>query len=249
MINREETLTQLTKLKLQGMANCYQATLSLAVHQQPSVHELIAQMVQQEQESRTNKRTKLFLQMSKLRYESVLQNVYCSSERNFTKEQLIQLSDCSFVTRSENILISGATGCGKSYLACALGRQACTFGFRTLYFGITRFVERILQSKLDGTFTKFLEQLRKTDLVIIDDFGMAPIDQTVRLALLQILEDRYENRATIIASQLPFEDWYDYISDATLADAIMDRLSVSAHKILLKGSSLRNKKNEKKMLI
>jgi len=109
---------------------------------------------------------------------------------------------------------------------------------------MTRFVERILQSRIDGTFTKLLEQLRKTDLIIIDDFGLVPLDQTIKLAILQILEDRYEKKATIIASQLPIDDWYDYLADATLADAIMDRLSSSAHKIFLKGNSLRNKKIE-----
>ena len=211
MINKEESLTLLRKLKLNGMASCYEATFSLAVHQQPSTHQLIAQMVQSEEGYRTNRTTQLYLRLSKLRYDSVLQNVYCNGERNFTKDNLLELSDCSFVERGENVIITGATGCGKSYLACALGRQACTMNYKTMYFGMTRLVERIIQSKIDGTFTKFLELLRKTDLIIIDDFGLVPIDQTVRLALLQILEDRYEKRAIIMASQLPLETWYDYL--------------------------------------
>jgi DNA replication protein DnaC len=244
MINKEETLHQLQQLKLQGMSDCYQSIIQLPVHQLPAIHEMLAQMVQSEHQSRMDKKTKFFLQTSKLRYDSVLQNIICSSERNFTKEQLLELSDCGFVKYAQNILITGATGCGKSYMACALGRQACTYGFKTQYFGMTRFVERILQSRIDGTFTKLLEQLRKTDLIIIDDFGLVPLDQTIKLAILQILEDRYEKKATIIASQLPIDDWYDYLADATLADAIMDRLSSSAHKIFLKGNSLRNKKIE-----
>lgn len=242
MINKEETLNQLKRLKLSGMCTFYQAFTSLAEQQQASTHEVIAQMVHAEERSRTDKKTKLYLSLSKLRYDSILQHVYCNAERNFTKDQMLELMDCNFIAQGKNILITGATGCGKSYLACALGRQACTLGYKTLYFGMTRFAEKIIQSKLDGTFLKLLEQLRKTDLIIIDDFGLIPMEQTLRLALLQILEDRYQNRATIVVSQLPFEDWYDYLSEPTIADAILDRLAAYAYKIFLKGESLRTKK-------
>jgi DNA replication protein DnaC len=247
MINKEETVAQLRKLKLRGMAECYSSYSALSDHQQPSIHELVAQMAFSEEQSRMDKKTRMYLQISKLRYNSTLQHIHCSEDRNFTKEQLFELSDCKFIARAQNVLITGATGCGKSYLACALGRQACTLGLKTLYFGMTRFVERIMQSKLDGTFAKLLETLNKTDLIIIDDFGLIPLDQTIRLALLQILEDRYGNKATIIASQLPFENWYDYLSDPTIADAILDRLTANSHKIILKGNSLRTSKYKKDM--
>jgi DNA replication protein DnaC len=158
----------------------------------------------------------------------------------------MRLADGLFIDRAENILITGATGCGKSYLACALGRQACSLGYRVIYFGMNRFLERIAQSKLDGTFIKMLNQIEKTHLLILDDFGLTPLDSISRLALLQVLEDRYERRSVIITSQLPVMKWYDFIGEPTLADAIMDRLAGNAHRIELKGESLRKKKPEKK---
>ena len=242
MLNKEETVSLLQKLKLHGMANLYESSIKLAINQQPTSHELIAQMAHAEENYRTEKRTRTYLRMSKLRYDCVLQHVYCNQERNLQKEQIVALSDCSFIMQAQNILITGATGCGKSYLACALGRQACTTGYRVLYFGMARFTERIIQAKLDGTFMKFIDQLNKIHLLIIDDFGLIPIDSKVRLALLQILEDRYQNKAIIIASQLETNKWYDYLKDNTLADAIMDRLSASANIIELEGDSLRRKK-------
>jgi len=242
MINIEETLLLLQKMKLQGMANTYKSAISLPQINDLSAHELIAQMTQAEQQFREDKRTEIYLKMSKLRYNSVLENVYCSTERNLSKDKLIELADCSFVVRSQNILITGATGCGKSYLACAIGRQACYLGYRAMYFSMLRLTQKLQQVKLDGTFTKFLDQLNKINLLIIDDFGLVPLNNDLVLSLLQILEDRYQQKSTIIASQLPFEKWYDYLNDKTLADAIMDRLATATHKIQLKGESLRHKK-------
>jgi DNA replication protein DnaC len=158
----------------------------------------------------------------------------------------MKLADGLFIDRAENILITGATGCGKSYLACAIGRQVCSLGYRVIYFGMNRFLEKVSQSKLDGTFIKMLNQIEKTHLLIFDDFGLTPLDNISRLALLQILEDRYGKKSIIITSQLPVVKWYDFIAEPTLADAIMDRLAVNAHRIELKGESLRKKKSEKK---
>jgi len=242
MINTEETVSLLQKLKLQGMANVYKSAVSMPQAATLSAHELVAQMVQSEQQFRENKRTEMYLKMSKLRYNTVLENVYCSTERNLEKDKIIELADCSFIARAQNILITGATGCGKSYLACAIGRQACFMGYKAMYWGMMRLTEKIQQTKIEGTFAKFLDQLNKINLLIIDDFGLVPINNDLLLTILQILEDRYQQKSTIIASQLPFEKWYDYLGDKTLADAIMDRLATAAHKIQLKGDSLRNKK-------
>ncbi len=154
------------------------------------------------------------------------------------------LADCAYLDRGENVLITGATGCGKSYLACALGNNACVNGYRTLYFNMNRFTEQIALAKTDGTLIKWMDRLKKAKLIIFDDFGLQPITHQVKLILLQILEDRYENAATIICSQLPVSKWHQYFNEPTLADAILDRIVPKAHRIELKGKSLRKPINQ-----
>lgn len=242
-MNTQETLQALQHLKLHGMAKRYQAVLEQPVHQQPDGHSLLAMMAEAEDLYRTHQRTQLYLRLSKLRYHAVPEQVHCSADRGLTKEQLITLCDGMFITQGENVLISGATGCGKSYLACALGRQACIHGFRTLYYSMNRFIEALAIAKLDGSYIKWLNAIAKTPVLILDDFGLQPLDHQIKLALLQILEDRYAKGATIITSQLPVNRWHEYINDPTLADAILDRLTASAHRIDLKGKSMRIRKN------
>jgi DNA replication protein DnaC len=241
-MNTQITLDHLVQLKLHGMSRAYQAMLSMPLQNQPSLNQFMARLAEAEIQDRAQKKTEMFLLQSKLRYNAVLEQVYCNANRNLEREKLMTIADCSFIERSENLLITGATGCGKSYLACAIGRQACFLGYRTLYFGMNRFLERISSSKLDGTYVKLLNQIEKTHLVILDDFGLHPLDGITRLALLQILEDRYGKKSVIITSQLPVSKYYEYIGESTIADAIMDRLSVNAHRFELKGESLRKKK-------
>ena len=240
-MNTTATLEQLKELKLQGMARSYEAILQLPVNQHPEGHLLLAQLAQAERQNRTQYKTKMFLKLSKLRYAGSLEEISFTNQRNLSKEQILQLADCSYIDRSENILISGATGAGKSFLACALGHQACVMGYKTLYLNLNRFTEKIMLAKLDGSFVKLLNQLDRASLLILDDFGLAPMDQNTRLALLQILEDRYNKKSIIIASQLPVSKWHEYIAEPTLADAIMDRLMANAHRFELKGESMRKK--------
>lgn len=243
-MNHQLTLDQLNKLRLHGMADSYQGVISLPVQEQPSIHPFIARLTEAEAQHRVNLKTKLLLKQSKLRYNAVLEQVYCNTSRNLTQESMLSISDCGFIERSENILITGATGCGKSFISCAIGRQACSFGYKTLYLGMTRFLEKISMSKLDGTYIKMLNQIDKVHLLILDDFGLHPMDKITRLALLQILEDRYGKKSTLISSQLPVDKWHSYIGESTVADAIMDRLAGNAHRFDLKGDSLRKKKTE-----
>lgn len=244
-MNNQVSLEKLKELKLTGMAKAYEAILTMPVHEQPGYPIVVNRLIEAEQLYRQQKRTDMYLRLSKLRYNAVIEQVTCSTARNLTTDQLTAISDCIFIDRAENVLITGATGCGKSYLACALGRQACSLGYRVYYFGMSRLMEKITLSKVDGTYIKLMNNIAKTDLFILDDFGLHPLDTITRLALLQILEDRYGLKSTIIVSQLPTANWHDYIAEPTLADAILDRLFANAHRFDLKGDSLRVKSNKK----
>ena len=238
-MNTNSTLEQLKQLKLTGMAQAYQGLITMPLQDQFTLHEAIARLAEAEIQQRSQHRTQMYLKLSKLRYNALIEHLHCSPARNFTKEQLAVLADCSFIEQAKNVLITGATGSGKSYLACALGRQACTMGFKVLYLGMTRFLEKVAQARLDGTYVKLLNQLEKAHLIVLDDFGLHQMDNNTRLSLLQILEDRYAKKPVIVTSQLPVGSWFEYLSEPTLADAIMDRLSANAHHIELKGESLR----------
>jgi DNA replication protein DnaC len=241
-MNSTQTIDQLQQLRLQGMAHFYQSQLEMPVHQQLEAHELIAGMTQAEMLTRSNERTAYYLKLAKLRLSALPESVECSATRNLSKQQWGKLLEGSYIQQAEPVLITGPTGCGKSYLACALAHQACLLGYRTLYFNMNRFIEKVTLAKLDGTYLKQLNHWERTPLIILDDFGLQPLDQQIRLAILQLIEDRYAKKSIIITSQLPVAKWHEFINEPTLADAIMDRLTAKAHRIELKGESMRKKK-------
>jgi DNA replication protein DnaC len=240
-MNRQITLDRLHELKLTGMERVYRSMAGIQPADEPSTDELVARLAEAEYLERTQKRMQHLMRQSKLRYDATLEHVYCSKERNFSRDQQINLANCSFILRAENILVTGATGTGKSWIICAIGRQACNMGYKTIYLPMNRFLEKMALARIQGTLLKLLDQLQKMQLVIFDDFGLQPLTDDAKLAMLQILEDRYGQKATIVASQLPVEKWHTYINQPTMADAICDRLAANAIRIDLKGESLRKK--------
>lgn len=245
-MNYQATVDHLHRLRLDGMAHAYAATLQLPAQQQPNAHELLATLTEAEVHHRQHRKSQLYLTLSKLRFDAVLPEVHCSSDRNLSTDQLALLASGNFIRQAQNLLVTGATGCGKSFFVCALGRHACQMGYKTLYLNMNRFIEKVAAAKLDGTYVKLLNQLEKIPLIILDDFGLQPLDQNLRLALLQILEDRYGKRPILVASQLPVADWYNYLGEPTLADAILDRLTANAHRVELKGHSMRQGSESKR---
>ena len=241
----QTTISLLKELGLHGMSESFDDMMKLPSQRLPALDRAVEKMVQTEVCTRDKKLTEKLLKAAKLRYKVFIEDIICSTERNLTESQLAEVADCNFVRRGDNLLITGLTGCGKSYLACALGNQACTLGLSTLFLSMNHFADELTKARLEGTYQKLIKKLDKKDLLILDDFGLQPLTPEARLALLTLLEDRYEEKSVIITSQLPLDRWYDYIAEPTLADAIMDRLINSSEHIELKGETLRHNRRRK----
>jgi DNA replication protein DnaC len=233
------TLQTIRALRLTGMADRCEAINGLPQHQRPQLEVLLAQLLEAEELYRNHRRSTLSIKNARFRYQASLREINFTDGRNLTKETITALSDCSFIDRGEYIIITGATGCGKSFLASAIGYQACSLNKKVAYFSLPKLLGKIKTDKIDGAFRKETERIESKHLLILDDWGLTPLDTQSRLALLQIIEDRHNKYATIITSQLPVTAWYQYIGDDTIADAILDRIIHQAHRIDLKGESLR----------
>lgn len=238
-MSQNVTINQMNSMKLFGMAQAYRNLLESAQQQDLHPDELTSLLVQAEWEDRQNKKITRLYASAKFRYRASVEEIDFTVNRGLDKALMLRLSDMSFIKRKENLLITGATGSGKSYIASALGNQACMNGFKTLYFNATKLFPRLKMLKADGSYMKELNRIEKQDLLVLDDFGLQPLDAQARMALLEIIEDRHDRASTIIASQIPVEKWHDTIGDGSIADAILDRIVHKAHRIQLSGQSLR----------
>jgi DNA replication protein DnaC len=232
---------KMAALKLHGMLRTYQTMLDSRQHHDLTNDEFLNTLIQAEWEDKENKKINRHLRLAKFRYGASIEELNFTTARGLDKTQVLRLADGSFIQNKENLLITGATGVGKSYLASALGHQACQLGYRTLYFNTQKLFSKLKMMKADGSYPREISKIEKYDLLILDDFGLQPLDNTARMILLEIIEDRHARKSTIIGSQLPVAKWYEVIGDSTVADAILDRMVHTAHRLELKGDSLRKK--------
>ncbi len=229
-------------LRLPGMRAAYEGIISTKNLHSIGNDELLNLLLQAEWDERENAKANRRLQNARFRMRASMEEIDFFSTRGLDKTNLLRFTDGSFLKHAENILITGPTGVGKSYIASALGHLACQLGYKVNYFIAQKLFAMLRMSKADESYIRQIKKLEKQDLLIIDDFGMQPLDEMSRMMLLEIIEDRHQKSSTIIASQLPVEKWHDVIGESTVADAILDRLVHTSHRIELSGESMRKKK-------
>lgn len=236
------TQEQLAGLHLHAMATAWHDQQRLAEHATLSFDERFGFLVEAQWLARENNRLQRALREARLRFgQATLEAVEYRPQRPLDKAQLRQLATGRWIADHHNLIITGATGTGKTFLACALAHQACRTGSRVLYRRVPRLNDELILAHADGTYPRLLARLARTDLLVLDDWGLAPLRDQDRRDILEIVEDRYATRSTILTSQMPVEHWHDQIGDATIADAICDRLLHNAHRIVLEGPSWRKK--------
>ena len=235
------TLDKLRMLKFSGMCLALEEQMQSPDITQLSFEERLGLLIDREITERDNRRLTSRLRQARLKQQACLEDIDYQANRGLDKTLLLKLSDCQWVKKAINILITGPTGIGKSWMACALAQKACREGYSAYYQRLTRLLQELPLARGDGSYAKLLARLAKTDVLVLDDWGLVKLNAEQRRDLLEILEDRHGSRATIITSQLPIDQWHDIIGDATLADAIMDRLVHNAYKINLTGESMRKK--------
>jgi DNA replication protein DnaC len=242
----QPTLDSLNQLKLHGMAAALAEQLTHSAALGLPFEDRLGLLVEREVSYRENRRLTRLLQVAQLKERAALEELDFRARRGLDRAQLASLASCEWIRSAHNLLIHGATGCGKTFLACALAHQACRQGLSALYLRAPRLFDELSLCHADGSFRKRLAAIAKVDVLLIDDFAIASIGARERSDLLEVLDDRVGTRSTIMTSQLPVENWHEYIGDPTLADAILDRLVHSAHKIHLEGESIRKRKASSK---
>ncbi|NJY64315.1 ATP-binding protein [Salinimicrobium sp. CDJ15-81-2] len=238
-MNNNQTIEKLKQMRLGAMAQLHLQHVKNNQLNDITADEYLALLTDHEWEDRENRKIDRLFKQANFRQKASLAEINYTSSRNLDKNMFVRLGSLDFMARKENVILTGASGVGKSYLAQALGHQACLMGYKTVYSNTARLFKKFKLSKVDGTYLKELNKLLKADLLILDDFGLQAFDNHARETLMDIIDDRYNKTSTILSSQIPVSAWYDIIGEGTIADAILDRIVNSSHRIDLKGESLR----------
>ena len=234
--------SQLSQLRLHGMSRSWLALLETRRQHELTLSEGLEILLQAEEQERSNNRFDRLRKNARFRYQASIEELKMDASRGMDKALISNLATGEYLSKGEAILITGSTGCGKSFLASALGHQACAQGHKVAYYNVQKLLLKTKISRIEGTILKFFEFISKTDLLILDDFGLTHLEQQQQLDLMEMIEDRHGTASTIIASQLPVSSWYDVIGEETIADAILDRLVHTSYRVELKGESLRKKR-------
>jgi DNA replication protein DnaC len=240
-MNQTVTMQKLEEMRLGGFARAYREMMETGINRDFTTDEVITHLVQAEWDDRYNRKLKRLMTRARFRYQASMEQIDYIEKRELDKNQMLRLSSCDWITKNRNVIITGSTGLGKSFLASALGHQACQQEYKVFYRNCSKLFDELKIAKADGSYVKEINKIEKQDLLILDDFGLKPLDINQRLMLLELLEDRHGKRSTIITSQLPVSKWYEIIGEPTIADAILDRLVHSSHRIELNGDTLRKK--------
>jgi DNA replication protein DnaC len=237
-------MDKMRELRLHGMLRAFRDSREQGIDRGLAADELIALLIDAEYDERYNRTLARLVKNAAFRFRGRVEEIECSKERNLDKNTLLRLASCEWIGRAENLIITGETGVGKSFLACALGHAACVRKLRVKYANSLKLFSQLKIARVDGSFGREMKHLAKQDLLIIDDFGLKQLDGENRLHLLELIEDRIGLKSTVISSQIPVAKWFDIIGDPTIADAICDRIVHTAQTIHLKGPSMRKRRGK-----
>jgi len=241
-MNNQATLEKMQEMRLHGMMQAFRETFSTGIQHKFTVDEMIAHLVDAEWDERYNRKFNTLMKNAAFRYKASIEEIEFKPIRKIDKNMILRLSTCDWIKKGESIIITGSTGAGKSFMSCALGHKACVLRYNVAYFNCMKLFSHLKFCRADGTYFKEMNKIKKQDLVILDDFGLKTFDADSRLMLLELLEDRHGSKSIIITSQISMDMWFDVIGEATIADAICDRLFHTSHKIDIQGPSMRKEK-------
>lgn len=233
---------QLTQLRLRGFKTSWKAMEETKKLHELTLSEGLEILLQAELQDRENRQFERLRNTAKFRYQASIEELKYGGDRHLDKDLITKLASGEYLQKGESVLITGATGSGKSFITSALGHHACAQGYKVAYFNLQKMFQQTKIARLEGTIHQFFQRISKTDLLLLDDFGLFHLDKQQQLDIMEIIEDRHGKASTIIASQLPVANWFDIIGDATIADAILDRLIHTSYRIELKGADTLRKK-------